>query len=1029
MSRKWTSAQKEAISFSDNNLLVAAGAGSGKTGVLVERIIRKITDDSRPVSIEQLLVVTFTNAAANEMRQRIGKALENAAADGNVRALQQLILLNQASITTLHSFCLNLLHLYFYHLNLDPAFQIAKEAEMDLLKEDVLETLLEEKYQEEDAIYLDLVACYGGKEDEQLKNFLLQLYEYSCSFPQPIDWLEQLAAQFAAPLTEDTAWVKDLLQEAKIDMQEAVRLLTEGITLAQEYGFMAYLEQLEQEKESIQDLLSSQSWSMVQKAFGAEIFVRLKNEKGEEEQKEKIKCLRNRAKNLVQYWQKKFFACSLADYEQDIKQIAPYMAELVSLCKEFTHRFRLAKQKRNLIDFSDMEQYALQLLRQRENGVADELKERFVEVMIDEYQDINDVQEAILHAVSNDKNRFMVGDDKQSIYRFRMAQPRLFLEKKEQYAKNENGSMVVLQHNFRSCPNILQSVNFLFRQIMSKTCGEISYDESVFLQSEQEDASVLPVELYILEKNVEQTEQKVLEEEQEKEEAVEAITTAKQEARVIATRIHALHEQGYNFRDMVVLMRSPRYWVKGFLEELNEQGIPVYGEDNDGYFATSEIQLLVALLQILDNAHQDIPLAAVLRSPFGRFSLDELVRIARLGQEDFYENLKEMAQKENDLAQKCSVFLQTLHKWQTWLRTGSIANFIYAVYQENHFFDWVGALPTGKQKQANLRAFYQFAKEYEEGSYRGLYGFLRFIQKIIEKGNDMGSARTVGENEDVVKIQSIHSAKGLEYKVVFVAGLGRRFNKKDSQGSLLLHRELGIGPMYVNRKMGYMRTTLPREAMVRRLQAEAIAEEMRILYVALTRAKEKLVLIGSLRNLHFAVGQWLLSAKETNWSIPPSLIANASCPLEWLGRCLIRHQDGSPLSALLEEGNKIENVPTEIWQYPCHWQIKAGSLSQILSCLQEKKTSNEIQQRQVDGETIAYDSELEKQVMDILQWQYPYHYSLHKQAKWTVTDVNKLYFSSQETQDGILWPLGEQKPLNRVSQKKIEKGVAYHYVM
>ena len=1020
MSKLWTDAQKEAICFQGNNLLVAAGAGAGKTGVLVERVIRKITDPHTCVSIEQLLVLTFTNAAAIEMRQRIAKSLEKETAAGNPQALHQLMLLNQASITTIHSFCLNLLRTYFYHLDLDPAFQIAQETEMDLLKEDVLTDLLEENYRQAQPVFLELVACYGGREDEDLRQFILQLYESSRSQTAPLVWLDTLATVFAKPLDKDTVWLQELCREAYLDMAEAVRLLGDACELAAYYGFMSYLGQLEKEKKDLCDLLSSFTgdWQQAQAAFAKDIFTRLKSEKGSEEERENVKSLRTQAKNMFLFWGKHYFCRSLEKYSADIAQIAPLMQELARLTKEFSAALQKQKQRKNLIDFSDMEQLALQLLQNEQNGVAQELRASFAEVIIDEYQDINDVQEAILRAVSRADNRFMVGDDKQSIYRFRMAQPRLFLEKKEAYQAQDEGQVILLRSNFRSSPIILQGINFLFRQIMSKTCGEIDYRENVFLQPGATDLAceAPPIEYYLLEQK------QTAPDTNQEEESAEAPSAAAQEARLIAARIAALHEEGYAYRDMVVLMRSPRYWLKSFLEEFNAAGIPVYGEQNEGYFATAEIQLMIAVLQVLDNVYQDISLAAVLRSPFGEFSLDDLAAVSLAGKESYYADLLSCAQGEDELARRCRQFLADLERWQKQLRTGSITDFMEKLYQEKHFFDWTGALPAGNQKQANLRAFYQLAKEYEESSYRGLYGFLRFINRVIEKGSDIGNARTIGENEDIVRLQSIHSAKGLEYKVVFVAGLGRRFNSRDMQGPLLLHRDLGIGPIYRNREQSFWRSTLPREAISRRLHTESIAEEMRILYVAFTRAKERLILVGGMRNLPAAVMRWAQTISFPDWYLPPVLISGAATPMDWLGRALIRHRDGLPLRNYTQPPIEAKGNGQTYGESGA-WSLHIGSLKEILARLYEPAAEKQAASPRSEQRNSAQAAV----VADILGWRYPYLYSLDKQAKWTVTDVNKRYFALENVGDSALWPLG-QIPQTRVPDK-IELGLSWHYVL
>ncbi|MFM1653187.1 helicase-exonuclease AddAB subunit AddA [Brevibacillus sp. B_LB10_24] len=1056
----WTDEQWQAITERGDHLLVAAAAGSGKTSVLVERIIRRVSDPEEEVGVDRLLVVTFTNAAAAEMRQRIGEALRKAleANPASPHLRRQLTLLQRATITTLHSFCLGLLRQYYYLVDVDPDFRIADELEIELLRQDVLEAKLEEWYQD-DAEFLALAdAMMDGRDDTGLVNLLLQLHNFSRSHPDPEAWLRQSAEMFelkeGASLT-DHLWTKDLLEGLSLEVKVIQGLLEKAVVLAgSANGPGSYLPLLEQERDAVQSavLACEAGWEPLRRALDAIAFGRLPAAKeADDALKKQVQSLRNKAKEKVGALQEEYFSATDEDYLRDLYRLAPLMGTLARAVIQFDAAFTAEKQARGLVDFSDLEHLALQILREadetggyRPSSVARQLQDQFAEVLVDEYQDINLTQETILQLVSRDPadgiagNRFMVGDVKQSIYRFRQAEPRLFLEKYVSYRTGSEserkgaGRRIDLAANFRSRTVVVDAVNYLFRQIMTPRVGEISYDKSAELigraRYPDADSEALDTEVHLIDRHlpdgnddgseplggngadeasgggVSAAADEVLEAEQ--------VGTAQLEARLIAERIRMWMEPGAGsapllvfdkssggmrplaYRDIVILLRANAGWAQPMMEELQAAGIPVYAEQNGGYFAATEVEVMLSLLRIIDNPQQDIPLAAVLRSPIVGLTEQHLaeLRIAYPGI-PFHQAVQLCVREgrdEGELDRRLRDFFQRVEDWRTAARRGSLADLLARIYRETGYLEFVASLDNGQQRQANLRALYDRARQYEATSFRGLFRFLRFVDRLQQKGRDMGEARTIGENEDVVRVMTIHKSKGLEFPVVFVAGLGKQFNTMDEKKHFLLHKDLGFGPKVSDSELRLRYPCLAYQAVRQQLHREMLAEEMRVLYVALTRAREKLILVASEKNLAKSIAAWCDQAGSGDALADEDLI-QAKSSLDWVGRALVRHPAGAVLrDKCQEQGGELclTTVPDD-----SRWSFFFYQADQFAAKKAETNLDRQVWERIVSLQSVGerpedpfWREQLERQ----LTWSYPYLLAAQTAAKWSVSELKRM---------------------------------------
>lgn len=1213
----WTPEQEQAIRARGTDILVSAAAGSGKTAVLVERIIRRLMDERDPVDVDQLLVVTFTEAAAAEMRDRIGAALQAALAKDpeNERLQRQLALLGRAAISTLHSFCLSLVRQYFYRLGLDPAVSVMGEHEALLLRHEVLDELFARRFDEgEDGPFHALVDRYGGgRDDEGLRKLVLAIYDHMQSLPWPEAWLEESLARFDVPegaALESLPWWPPLQRRIRLELERAADALASARLLAGlPGGPAAYADVLTAEEDRIRaaaNRAEAGSYADLAQAVAAITFDRLPGtRRGEvdERLKEAVGKLRERAKKAVRAVQEQWLSRSAEEWLADLRAIAPHLRTLGDVVREFAESFRQAKAAQSAVDFNDLERFALELLRDPSStperlvpsDVARELRARYREILVDEYQDINGVQDAILTLVARDgedgpPNRFMVGDVKQSIYRFRHADPGLFMAKYAAYRPwtgapepGAPGARIVLGANFRSREGVVNAVNFLFRQIMTARAGELEYDRDAELVYRAgypplpggdggEPAPEPPVELHLLDgeepapdgagdpsgaggeadpggfeaaagagdgtagDGEDEAADPLLEE-------LAELTAIEREARLIAARIREMVDgtagqppvqvwdrklQAYRplrYRDIAILLRAATGRINVLMEVLTQAGIPAYGQMATGYFQATEVRVFLSLLQVLDNPRQDIPLAAVLHSPIVGLSAADLARIRLAAPRgSFYDALVAAAAPQEamavrdaaataetalveatpdaaaggtpdgaaaatphgaaaatpdgvagaapdgaagakpdgaaraaqdagaegaapDLQKVLSRFLASLDRWRTLARRRPLSQVVWQILQETGYLHYVGGMPGGAQRQANLLALYERAREFDQFARQGLFRFLRFIERLQAEQSDMGTAPALGEGEDVVRIMSIHKSKGLEFPVVFVAGLGSRFSEQDLSGDLLLHRDLGFGPQLVDPELRLKYPTLAYHAVREATRLANLAEELRVLYVALTRARERLILVGSVTSLRKACAGWARALAAPGWALPESLLLSARCYLDWIGPAVMRHADGAPLRKLAEEAGLAGEggLNPAVAGDPSRWAVTIWTPVSLGELLQagEQAAPPALDWARVGAAEpmdVPADEALSARLRERFGWRYPFEPVVRRFGKLSVTELTGYFDPDDEAPaEALVAPEGAASSTfasrprflleDRRALSPTERGTAMHVVL
>ena len=917
----WTKEQEQAIYKNKSNILVAAAAGSGKTAVLVERIINKIINEH--VDIDKILVVTFTNAAASEMRERIFNAIykkiDESEDDAEIQNLQrQITLINKASICTIDSFCLDVIRNNFFETNISPNFRIADNNEIELLKQEVLDEFFEEKYEEKNQDFQELIKTYTSyRDDTPLKDLILKIFIYISSSPYPRKWLKTQIEKFNLEDENidfsETQWGKILLDEMKEELTDDIAILNdEAKKLSVEKDLLIFQKTLENDSYELQTLCANlDNWDKAYEISNRVDFIKWPVKKSDSLEKDNAKNVRDSVKKKFNTKKDKIFVSTSKEAIDDINEMHKLLVKLENLIYEFEDRFTEKKKERNILDFSDVEHLALNILvEEKEDGthtrteVAKKYQNRFNEIAIDEYQDSNLVQEYILTSVSKGNNIFMVGDVKQSIYKFRQARPELFLDKYRKYNLNESnkyGLKIQLFKNFRSRENILDLTNLIFKNIMSYELGEIDYTKEEYLNlGANWDKTKLKNEVDIIDLNdeegsKEESDTQLDDDDNDEKENIEDIEL---EAKFVAKKIkelvdskfqiYDLKSQSYRnikYRDIAILIRSTKGKAPIFEKELMECDIPVYSDMSSEYIDSIEIQTILALLKIIDNPIQDIPLVTVMRSSIGKFTDNELVEI-RLADRNsnFYEALqKARLSVSEELKEKIDEFLNQLQKWREEQEYLSLDELIWQIYEDTGFLNYMGILPNGELRQANLRMLFERAKSYESASFKGLFNFIRFIERLSLSSGDMSSAKMIGENDDVVRIMSIHKSKGLEFPIVFLVSTSSKFNLMDLNMDILLDRDLGIGVKYIDYDKQIKYDTLTKLAIKEKALNSTISEEMRILYVALTRAKEKIYIVGKSKDFE-KQKQKIYDELDIykNEKINPILIKKHQNYLDWL---------------------------------------------------------------------------------------------------------------------------------------------------
>ncbi|PYZ95097.1 helicase-exonuclease AddAB subunit AddA [Salipaludibacillus keqinensis] len=1026
----WTDDQWKAISAEGNNILVAAAAGSGKTAVLVERIIRKVADTDIPIDVDRLLVVTFTNAAAAEMRHRIGEAIEKKLATDprSLHLRRQLSLLHRANISTLHSFCMNVVRKYYYEVEVDPNFRILDDTEGQLIREEVIDDMFEEEYGKDDnQVFFDLVDQYSGdRSDDKLRSLVLHLFSFSRSHPQPFQWLDGIIDNYELKQVSDVgelSWAKEALHHVRNQLSYAASAVEQGLQITKEpEGPYKYADTFVDELTQLQHLSAASTWEDMYERFQSIHFGRIpsisKKDAVDHALKEKAKNFRDEAKEMVTQCKDHFFQLPPQVILEDLQLMGPTLKKLSGLVKRFSDRYMFEKRDKGVLDFSDLEHLCLEILTDQDelkkgfvspSKAAQEFADFFSELLVDEYQDTNLVQETIISLLSKGDNLFMVGDVKQSIYRFRLAEPTLFMKKYKQFQLDGSGEgmRIDLSKNFRSRSEILDGTNFIFRQIMDEEVGEITYDDAAELKlgnMEYPTQSGLEANVVLVNKG-EPIEGSTEETDDPSEDSMEEeLETSQLEARAMIAEMKKMIQTQYpvydkntketrpiTYRDMVILMRSMP-WSETIMDECKKAGIPVYAELSTGYFDAVEIRVMLSLLKTIDNPYQDIPLASVLRSSIVHMTEEELAQIRLFAKRSsFYEALKVAGASTNEdisLRDKCDSFITQLIQWRKISRSKSLSELIWQLYQDTGFYDYVGGMPGGKQRQANLRALYDRSRAYESTSFRGLFRFLRFVDRMEERGDDLGTARALGEQEDVVRMMTIHKSKGLEFPVVFMAGMNKMFNRQDLRGDYLLHKELGLGSKRIDPQLRLAYPTIPQQVIKERIKAESLAEEMRVLYVGMTRAKEKIYLIGTVKDVEKSFDKWQESINQPQWLLPNRNRQKASSFLDWIAPAVLRHQSSQTLLDKLEidQGEILDYVfrDDSIWQIDIVNKdvLQEEGITEILP-------SHETERQVRLLESVPLESEDKERVTAQLEWRYPYKDATTHRAKQSVSDLKR----------------------------------------
>lgn len=1006
----WTNEQQAAIDSRGQTLLLSAAAGSGKTAVLVERIIRRLLDKEYPIDITELLVVTFTKAAAAEMRDRIGTALMKALSETkDPRVERQLALLPSAQISTLHAFCQHVIRKYFYTIDLDPAFSIAGEEELNLLRRQVLEDVFLSYYEDDEkaSILYPLADMFGSdRGDDILMDTVSRMYIYARSLAWPEHWLKEAARSYdVAPdaVIDDMVWAGPIKDAVRRILEEDARLY-DGVLyhLRQREAFAPACDTFVAEQAALRQAAQARSWNDLSRFVRAIDFPRLKSlRKLSDDDKavwERCKKVRDDVKkDVIKTLQAVYFSATPEEWLDGMRAMKPIMDGLVTLTLDFAKAYGAAKKEKGWIDFSDLEHFCLQILLAPDalpehpvpSAAAEELRSQYEEVFIDEYQDTNGVQELITRLVSGEDNRFMVGDIKQSIYRFRLADPTLFLEKYHSFSRDEKAVQrcIDLGRNFRSVPVVLDAVNAVFSRAMTAEAAGMDYGEREKLyagrQAPDDERWIGgPVEVDIVPTPSD-------------EEDDDGSTAFEKECRFIAGRIGELLASGrmaarkdgtlepLSYRHIVVLLRSMAGKADVLIQALQEGGIPSYAEQSGGYFAAVEVQVMLALLRCIDNPEQDLAMAAVLRSPLVGLDETALAGVRLAGDGTLWQNLPAFVaslpdgvDEKEDLQQ----FMAAFDSWRTYSRRHGVAELLQRLYDDTAYVDFVGAMPGGDVRQANLKALYDRARQYEEAGFRGLFRYLQLMDKMKEDGLDLAPAKVVSEKEDVVRIMSIHKSKGLEFPVVFVADMGKAFNRRDTQDQILFHNRLGIGLKQYDPEWRMSYPTLIWSGIAAQLRWEGTAEEERILYVAMTRARDQLILTGHSSHIDRDWQRWTSRLNP----------AQAKSYFDWVMPAALAPFGAKADADYARPGAAWQDA---IWQVRIARAVPAGTVEE--GAYDGEPRLEALRRGDLTGTPVP--SWLDEQ----LSWQYAYPQAVRTAAKFSVSAVKRRYqeLHSDELQD------------------------------
>ena len=1050
MGVKWTPEQESAIiapkdsSLDNQTLLVAAAAGSGKTAVLVERIITRLKDMDNPLSVQELMVVTFTKAAAQEMSARIGLALAKAMESTDDEAMQerlerQLNLLPSAHISTLHSFCQWVIRSYFYKLDINPTARIGNEAEMALLQQEVLADLLTKSYEEGLCNIYELADFFSDdKSDAGLTAKIMSLYNYAMSLANPDGWLRKALEPYKEAMTanpSDTLWGQ-YMWDQHVAVIDRIRERLERMEqiLLDPVGPHKWQNIYDNQLAALGMLSGAETWDdMGEACKHTDTFIKDRfNKLGEEVDpslQAEFKSLGSQNKDDLKAMQAAVFTVPEATLQEQFKAQYPIIKGLVELTIAFHKAYRDMKQEQGIMDFSDLEHLCLALLVEpgteddpQPSDVAKELQDTFKEIMVDEYQDTNGVQETIINLISRVDNRFYVGDVKQAIYSFRMADSSLFMEKYNTYGGTDAVERRIdLAKNFRSHENILAATNFLFYQIMTEEAAELNYTEAESLipgrivEDAPEDWIGGDVELQLLDVSKD-----TLSASESDEDEGGDPENNERELDFIIQKIKEIHGakkkvqnpdgtfRQIEWRDFAILRRSLAGWGTRAVEAMRQAGIPAVVNERDGYFEAQEIQLLLALLSIIDNPEQDLPMAAVLHSGLVGLDANELGALRLSGEGSLWSLMPAYAEEAQD--ERLLAFIDHMERWRTLSRRHGVTDLLWDIYESQDYVNYVGAMPNGLVRRANVLALYDRAKGYEASGFRGLFRFLRFVESLRDSNQDMPLANVVSEADNVVRLMTIHKSKGLEFPVVFLSGVQKGFNMMDLRSELLIDKNAGLGLKGYFPDIRVSFPTMPWFYVKDVKEAALKAEEQRILYVALTRARDKLIMTGHFKGFKNAKGKLSTlgeliknAASVEGQQLPTDIITQANTYLEWLIMGFTRHLDGgNPLRVAIEyEGPTYFDLPDK----KCRIKVEVHDGS-LYGDLDYKADIDETTINKVRELKAVNAVELPQEIEDRFNYTYPYSDATRRTAKISVSEL-KRRFEERELEAGTIDTLNE----------------------
>ncbi|GAA3008697.1 helicase-exonuclease AddAB subunit AddA [Tetragenococcus solitarius] len=1008
----FTDKQWQAVFDRGDNLLVSASAGSGKTTVLVRRVIEKLKNGS---NIDELLIVTFTEAAAREMKERIQSALQDAINKESQQQqrnhfVKQLTLLPRAHISTLHAFCLSVIRRFYFLIDLDPVFRmLTDDTERLLLKDEVWEELRDSYFETYDEDFYQLAENFSNdRSDDGFTDLIMSLYNFARANPDPTNWLNQLAKSYDTTkgLAGNQMYQAQVKPLVLADLQTAINQLEAALEIAQGSELMKKAEevltndltqaknlQTNIEKENVQQAYEQLS------SFDFKRYPSYKKEEAKELSNSSIKPRRDSAKELIQETET-FFAYSPEKMLELMDQAKPLIEKMSEVTLNFIDKYQKRKQTKGVLDFNDLEHFTLDILQGDGKGseASDYYRERFEEVLVDEYQDTNRLQEAILFWLRNPEptqgNLFMVGDVKQSIYAFRLADPTLFVDKYLAFAKQAGGRRIILAENFRSRKEVLEFTNLVFEQLMDETVGQIPYDKAAQLIPGYTDfpaSKNFNTELLLYEKEVE-------------DDPIVVDDKTEGELYLVALKIKELVENKFmiydknhkenrpvNYSDIVLLTPTRKNNLM-IMDVFKQFQIPMEVNDAQNYFQATEIQTMISLLEIIDNPYQDIPFAAVLRSPLVGANEEDLAKI-RLAQKegDYYEAFLAYLSEKDELAKHLSSFNEQLEMWRSLARRRSLSELIWSIYQETAYLDYVIGLPSGRQRYANLIALAHRAETYEKSSFRGLYQFIRFIEKMQEKDKDLAEPLALSQ-ENAVKVMTIHASKGLEFPIVFLLDMSKQFNYSDFSTRYIFEERLGAGIQYIDQEQ-LCYDTLPYQAIKQQRIQKMLSEEMRKLYVALTRAEQKLYLVGSYKNKEEALKCWQKALDQENLVLDPALRLKGKANLmDWVGMTLMRHPDMKKVFLEAADSKKVVD-------HPAHFEIHWMNQAQLAEAIKKYQTQA-VQSRSLSSPEKAEVNELKQR----LNFVYPLQKSSKTTSYQSVSEMKRLYNDPDDQQfNKISW--------------------------